>query len=71
MKHNLRRLRALVKLCGEDAFYNFDLTTATVRAQGYYKADLLGLLIKHKFKYTVFDSGYINCTRGNYQIFLT
>jgi hypothetical protein len=72
MKNLLRRQRAILKLLDPDDFYIISSGHGIVQLQGDFKRELISKILKLKFKQTPLnDNGWINFTRGKYEITLT
>jgi hypothetical protein len=71
MKRNLRILKAVLRMFGEDLFYNVSFTAGSVYLQGRYHSDKVKKIVSCKFTGHIADTGYISFNRGNIQITLT
>ena len=63
MKENFRRLNAIVKMFNKFEFYDLKCDVSSVKLQGTYKPEIVSFAMKHKFKISASDFGYIKLQR--------
>jgi hypothetical protein len=71
MKENYRRLSRIMKIFGWGRFYAITIYDSSIVLQGKFNTTTLKLAISLRFKYRIDSSGYVNLTRGYYNICLT
>lgn len=63
IEENFRRLNAIVKMFNKFEFYDLKCDLSSVKLQGEYKPEIVSFAMKHKFKFSVSESGYIELSR--------
>ena len=73
MKNQLRRLKVLLNMFPEDAFYTISIKESSISLQGDYKSENVLLAQKCKFSNAGICgvNGYLQMQRGNIEIILT
>ena len=79
MSENFRLLNTFIKMFNDFEFYSYMCDIITIKMQGKYKPEIVSFAMKHKFKISASDFGFIELTRnfkigshsGVYEITLT